>query len=339
METVNIFEVIGKTTSQIEPFHSRFLAEALQVSAKGNRSLFDAVWKLAAPDDWAVPLKPEINSEELLEGGKRIDICILDKARNRLLGIEVKTTKASAQGGQLESYLEGLCKKYDCDRNDRDRIAIAYLTPFNSRRAGDNADSLPTVKLFHEFSRNFANARHISWLDIAEIPWDGNALWRQHQAFVYQEISNYGSLNSFVSRNRGFDDFFSEAAVEAFWSILPVEGDRTSTAGVTIDVESIYRNDPRLLVEAFKVLIRDEENVSESVSKSDDFSDEAKQRFLESKYGEIHSALFSLSSHSHVWLAGKQDYGLRVAHKRHRSSGVSLVRSKGTRHLLIGQSR
>lgn len=338
METVNIFDVIGKTTSQIEPFHSRFLAEALQVSSKGNRSLFDTVWKLAAPDDWAVPLKPEINSEELLEGGKRIDICILDKVRNRLLGIEVKTTKTSAQGGQLESYLEGLCKKYHCDRNDRDRIAIAYLTPFNSRRAGDAVDSLPTVKLFREFSSNFANARHISWLDIAEIPWDGNALWGQHQAYVRQVISNYEKLGKFKSRDRSFDSFFSPEAVERFWDALPFEGDKASNAGVIIDL-AMLENDPTPLVKAFEILIEDEENVSSRANKRDDFPDELRQPFKTSPFSDIHEALFALSNRQHVWLAGKEDYGLRVAHKRHRSSGVSLVRSKGKRHLLIGQSR
>ena len=227
MKAFNIFEVIGETTRRIEPFHSEFLAEALRVSAQGNRSLFDAVWKLAAPKEWDAPLEPKIESEERLEDGKRIDICVLDKSRGRLLGIEVKTTKASAKKGQLEDYLQGLCKKYGYDKNDEDRVAIAYLTPFNRKRAGNVADSLATVGIFDEFTKIFVNACHISWLDIADIAWDGNELWRQHQAYVHQEIANYGRLQSFVLRNRSFDNFFSEGAIADFWATLAVEDDKT----------------------------------------------------------------------------------------------------------------
>ena len=337
MKAVNIFEVIGETTRRIEPFHSEFLAEALRVSAKGNRSLFDAVWKLAAPEGWDIPVEPKIESEERMDDGKRIDICIFDKSRDRLLGIEVKTTKASAKEGQLEDYLQGLCQKYGHNRNDKDRVAIAYLTPFNYKRAGNAANALPTVRIFKEFSSNFRNASHMSWLDIADIPWDGNELWRQHQAYVHQEIANYGRLQSFVSRNRAFDDFFSEMVVEDFWATLPVEVDRNSDAGVTIDLAT-FGSDPTKLIRALEILIKDRENVSENASIKDKFSGDSRQKFLKSKHEDIHAALFDLSRHSHVWVEGTKDYGLRVAHKRH-SSGVSLVRSKGEQYLVIGQSR
>ncbi len=157
MKTVNIFRVIRNTTRRIEPFHSEFLAEALRISAEGNRSLFDAVWRLAAPEGWDIPVEPKIESEDMMEDGKRIDICIFDKPRGRLLGIEVKTTKASAKERQLEDYLEGLCKKYGYDSNDQDGIAIGYLTPFNRDRAGDAADFLPTVGIFEKFRQNHEN--------------------------------------------------------------------------------------------------------------------------------------------------------------------------------------
>ena len=345
MKALNIFEVIGKTTSRIEPFHSEFLGEALRVSASGNRSLFDAVWRLAAPADWDIPYNPRIKTEEKAEkdgkdatGGQRIDISIHDDERCRLLGIEVKTTKASAKKGQLEGYLDGLSDKYEYDKKDKDRIAIAYLTPFNRERSGDDAASLPTVEIFEKFQQIHENARHISWLDIAEIPWDGSELWRQHQAYVRQEISNYEKLGKFKSRDRSFDRFFSPEAVERFWDALPFEGDKASNAGVTIDLEML-ENDPTPLVRAFEILIEDEENVSIRANKQDDFPDELRQPFKSSPFSNIHEALFALSNRQHVWLAGKGDYGLRVAHKRHRNSGVSLVRSKGERHLLIGQSR
>ena len=310
----------------------------MRVSAKGNRSLFDAVWKLAAPKKWDIPVEPTIVSEERLEDGKRIDICILDKSRGRLLGIEVKTTKASAKKGQLQDYLEGLCKKYECDKNDEDRVSIAYLTPFNRKRANNFADSLPTVWIFEEFTQDFGNACHISWLDIADIPWDGNELWRQHQAYVHQRIANYGRLHSFVSRDRAFDSFFSEGAVEDFWAFLPVYGDKTTDVGVLIDLEK-HEHDTASIVRALEFLIMDDVNVSRGAVRHNVFLEDVRQRFLNSKHHEFHQALFDLSArHKYVWLAGKEDYGLRVAHKRH-SSGVSLVRSKGTQYLLVGQPR
>lgn len=332
MKAVNIFSVIGATTRRTEPFHSQFLAEALRVSVTGNRSLFDAVWKLAAPGEWDIPHEPNIESEERLEDGKRIDICIFDKSRNRVLGIEVKTTKASAEVGQLEAYLQGLLANYD-----KDCIAIAYLTPFNRERAGENVD-LPTITIFEQFEENFYNAKHISWLDIADIAWDGNDLWRQHQAYVHQEIANQGKLQSFVSRDRSLDRFFSGPAVENFWAALPVEGNKTPDAGVQIDLENIELDVARF-VRAFEFLIMDEEKVSPGAVKHDKFSVQLQQRFLDSKHRDLHRTIFDLSTrHKHVWLAGKRDYGLRVAHRSH-GSGVSLLRSDGEQCLLIGQPR
>lgn len=333
MKSVNIFEVIRKTTSRIEPFHSEFLAEALRVSATGNRFLFDAVWKLAAPECWNIPRAPKIVSEKGFEDGKRIDICIFDELCGRVLGIEVKTTKASAEDGQLEAYLENLRKEYE-----EDLVAIAYLTPFNRERAGKNADLLPTVKIFDEFSRAFSNARHVSWLDIADIAWDSNDLWNQHRAYVHQEIANQARLQSFASRDRSFDAFFSETAVEEFWDALPVEGDKMPNAGVIMDLDN-FQNDPESLSRAFEFLVMDEENVAQETERNDDFSEESRQRFLDSPYGDIHRAIFDLcANNKHVWLSGIKDYGLRVAHRRH-SSGVSLLRSKGERCLLLGQPR
>ena len=337
MKTVNIFQVIGATTRRIEPFHSEFLAEVLRVSAEGNRSLFDAVWRLAAPKDWDIPVEPRIVSEDVMEGGKRIDICIFDKRRDRLLGIEVKTTKGSAKEGQLENYLQGLCEKYGHDRNNKDGIAICYLTPFNRERAGDAACSLPTVKIFQEFEQAHRNARHISWLDIADIPWDGDGLWRQHQAYVHQEIASCKKLHSFVSRNRALDEFFSRDRIESFWDALPFDGDKAADAGATIDLATLG-NDPAPLIKAFEILIDDEENVLRRVNKQDDFPDKLRQPFMESRFRDIHEALFALSDRPPVWLAGKKDYGLRVAHKRH-SSGVSLARSDGAGCLVVGQPR
>ena len=55
---LNVFTTIHKATHRIEPFHSQFLADALDDSIRGDQSLFDAVWRLAAPSGWELPGRP-----------------------------------------------------------------------------------------------------------------------------------------------------------------------------------------------------------------------------------------------------------------------------------------
>ena len=338
MKTLNIFEVIEKTTHRIEPFHSEFLAAALRISAEGDRSLFETVWRRAAPQAWFAPLEPEIVTEDLMDDGRRIDICIFDKSRNRVLGIEVKTTKASAKKGQLEDYLGGLAKRYKLCIDDENRLAISYLTPFNRERAREVADHLATVTIFEEFRKRHKNARHISWLDIADIPWDGNVLWQQHQTYVRQKISNNEQLENIMPRDRALDRFFAADAIKNFWIELPFIGNFDGKTGLVVDLGD-HKDDYSRLVSAFELLIEDTEAVVREAKRQDRVSEGLTERFLGSEYGPSHRALFDLARrYDHVWLAGERDYGLRVAHKAH-SGGVSLVRSKGERYLQIGQSR
>lgn len=338
MKTTNIFEIIRKVTSRTEPFHSEFLAQALCDSVKGDRSLFDTVWKLVAPKDWDIPPDPKIESEKRLKDGKRIDIIILDKSGSRMLGIEVKTTKESARAGQLKEYLAGLREEYKGDMGDRYDISVSYLTPFNRERAPDFADKLQTIVIFDEFLEYCKTARHVSWLDIADIPWDGNELWQQHQAYVRKIISNYCDLNKVTTRDRSFDKFFGDYAVEGFWIAFPTSNQREVKSPVIVDLKE-HGNNPRKLVEAFEFLIEDQEYVAIDAKRRNQLPYDLQKRFVESRYGEIHSAIFDLSHrYGHVWLNGRRDYGLRVAHKDH-SGGVSLVRSKGERYLQVGQPR
>lgn len=95
----------------------------------------------------------------------RVDIVIMsDEPEKRVVGIEVKTVDASVKEGQLRAYLEGLCKEFE-----EHKVQMAYLTPFNRKRAGDVADSIRNVREFDEFVRCFPCASHVSWLDIADI--------------------------------------------------------------------------------------------------------------------------------------------------------------------------
>ncbi len=225
MEDLNIFKSIGETTKRIEPFHSRFLADALEASLNGDRSLFDEVWKLVAPSCWGVPDDPEIKPEERdTESGRRIDITIRDKTRSRIVGIEVKTSDASAEADQLRKYEQDLRSN-----NTGSKVAIAYLTPFSRERAGDKAGHLNAVQIFQEFKKfSGQNAKHVSWLDVAELPWNGNELWKQHQQYVREYISSEKKLMVTTSRDRSLDKFFDADAVERFWCALASLGVHTN---------------------------------------------------------------------------------------------------------------
>ena len=209
---MNIFETIGSVTRVIEPFHSQFLADALEESLNGDRSLFDGVWSLAAPKGWEPPDCAQISTEETTGGGRRIDILIRsDHPVKRILGIEIKTQDDSVELGQLEKYLSGLKETYQeyC-------VKVSYLTPFNKCRAGGLACRVLAVKVFDSFRKEQSeDARHLSWLDVADIDWDGNALWKQHQAYVRNHISSCNLLReSSVERDRELDEFFGGEAVE-----------------------------------------------------------------------------------------------------------------------------
>ncbi len=335
MENLNIFETYRRTTSKTERLHSQFLADVLDASLKGDRSLFDAVWKLIAPSDWDAPDDPEVEPEDPLESG-RIDISIIDKSKSRVVGVEVKTEDDSASMGQLKKYQQGLKVKY----GDSD-IAIAYLTPFNRKHAGDSADSLSTVKEFEKFSKEFNKANHVSWRDVADISWDDNELWKQHQVWVRENISSGEVLTSMVSRKsrkRSFYDFFGQDAADSFWSDMALMGvDHPDENGVTIDLRG-FKGSPQSLARAFERLIEDGEDVRRQDKRPDKFEEKLREQFVESRYHEFHDALFYLSQRfGHVWLQGTEDYGLRVAHSG-TGSGVSLVTSKGPRRLInIGQ--
>ena len=327
MESLNIFETIRRAQpGRTEPFHSQFLADSLAESLKParDRSLFEIVWRLTAPREWCIPRDARVDSEVTVAYG-RIDICLFDTLNRRVVGIEVKTTEASAERGQLEKYRTGLERRYsDCS------VAITYLTPFNRERANEAADSLPTVSIFEEFSQDAPHARHVSWLDLADIAWDGRELWKQHRSYLRSRISSPEMLQ-IAQSTRSFHEFFGEIA-DDFWMNLKDLGVEPSDKGATIE-HARFRCTSTIvekLVCAFEVLIIHGDGVSRQAQKQDKLPEQERTRFLKSPFGEIHAALFDLSRRfPHVWVQGKRDYGIRVAHSDHKSSGVSLVRSRG----------
>lgn len=329
MGNLNIFETIQKAQpGRTEPFHSQFLADAMAESLKPgqDRSLFDGVWQLTTTD-WEVPEHAEVIPEKDVGEQKRIDICVVDKSRHRVLGIEVKTRDDSAEHGQLASYRDGLNEKYDGWS-----IAIAYLTPFNRERARDNADFLQAVQVFDSFSQESPGARHVSWLDVADIAWDGRELWKQHQAYVRNSMSSYDKLGRRMLRDRGFDHFFGEPQADEFWEALHNLGVEAADGGADIEL-SRFENITSVseaIVRAFEILIMHGDGVLRGATRENKFPEEKRRRFLNSQYHEVHAALFYLSDRfDYVWVDGSNDYAIRIAHNKPQSRSVSLVRSCG----------
>ena len=324
-------EVYGET------FHSRFLAVALRASLEGDRSLFEGFWTLAAPQGWETPQNADVQTEQPAGGQRRIDLCVCDVDRGRLLGVEIKTRSASARPEQLQEYASGLE-----DENPKLEIAIAYLTPFNRKRAGEAAERLPTVKLFDAFTAISSRAgQHVSWLEVADLPWDGSDLWRQYQGHVRNTIAPDCKLN--VVRNRTFEDFFGEDATQEFWEALAELQVHSGPDGAEIRLED-FRADlqgfARALAQAFEILIVGGIGVSQRPKKDDDFAEALRERFLHSRWHTVHAELFGLAARfPNVWIQGRNDYGVRVAHEVHASSGVSLVRSVDPDVLKIGAPR
>ena len=136
---------------------------------------------------------------------------------------------------------------------------------------GEAADGLPTVKMFQAFANESARAgQHVSWLDVAELSWDGRGIWRDHQAYVRDKISPNTKLSSGIVRNRTFTAFFSDEAVGMFWEALAeLQVSPAETGATRVELDRLAAS-PRALARAFEILIEDRDNVSH-VDRSDQF--------------------------------------------------------------------
>ena len=136
--------------------------------------------------------------------------------------------------------------------------------------------------------------------------------------------------------------YFGEEANGLFWERLAALGvDARGNSGI-VELAPFKNDLPSFtsgLVAALEVFL-ESDRVSTYARERDFFLGQQRAPFLDSAYGPIHEALFSLSErYSFVWVEGWKDYMLRTAHKAHPSSGVSLVLSEGHDRLLLGQMR
>ena len=153
-----------------------------------------------------------------------------------------------------------------------------------------------------------------------------------------ERIAPKAKLSSSVARNRKFNTFFGEEAGGAFWEALAELQVLPDETGARVELDS-FTASPRALTRAFEILIEDGDGVSRG-NRSDRFPRALRERFLQAPRGEIHSELFGQAARfPNVWIQGESDYGVRIAHERHPSTGVSLVRSVGPGVLRTGEPR
>ena len=143
-------------------------------------------------------------------------------------------------------------------------------------------------------------------------------------------------------RSMDLAQYFGEEANGLFWERLAALGvDARGNSGI-VELAPFKNDLPSFvtgLVGALEVFL-ESDRVSTYARERDFFLGQQRTPFLDSAYGEVHEALFSLSErYSFVWVEGWKDYMLRTAHKAHPSSGVSLVLSEGHDRLLLGQMR
>lgn len=111
---------------------------------------------------------------------------------------------------------------------------------------------------------------------------------------------------------------------------------RQATATGILDLSRV--DDPAALAFAFRVLI-ESPSTQQARGRRDGFDDALREPFLGSGFSAVHRVLFALADeYPNVWVEGRGDYGLRVAHPNH-PGGVSLATSRGVDQLEIGRPR
>lgn len=329
MSDLNIFCIIRRVSSRIEPYCSQFFADALSSSIKRDKTLFEKVWTLCAPPDWNPRTNAHIFAEDILGEGRRIDITIVDESSARVLGIEVKTTDRSVKPGQLETYYGLLNNKYPSKQ-----VSIAFLTPFNEGsvkeigRDSNEASRLPSVDEYREQCRFIPPHRavHVSWQQIANINWAEEPLWGQFAKFVQDKIAPPHILETYLRNDQSLTRFFSDEAINEFGKAM--QEITFSANSVDFDTLSGDPNALQSLLDALTALIEDDQSVNCQKFQRDKFSEDRINELVNSEYGRVHKDIFKLSiKYRHVWIEGEKDYGLRVAHNNHKRNGVSILTS------------
>ncbi|WP_297085789.1 PD-(D/E)XK nuclease family protein [uncultured Draconibacterium sp.] len=327
----NIFKIIEKVTSRIEPFHSEFLADAL----RKNSSLLVGLLHLIQ-NQTRINLSDLINanqfeviSEDSFDDNKRIDIVILSPASKDIVGIEVKTTDSSVRDNQLNEYYAKLTNKYPGKR-----IIFVFLTPYNIDNLPEeiNPSNIKAIKEFSYYASNHTNSVHLNWDQVISLYQDldnyAGSIFESHHDFIQKRVTNTAKLISRLSnleRNRGLADFFGEECVETFLekimdsNITYQENESNITFPIPNNTTAIGN-----LLSLFSILI-ESDNLKKTVKRQDRVEKALILSYENSSHGDFFISFFDLiHSYKYLWIEGKGNLGIRAAHESHPSSGVSL---------------
>jgi hypothetical protein len=326
---MNIFEVAA-ATCRPEPIATGFLTEL----AREEPDFFAALWTLLVNADpgWPAPAPDaaKIDDEVVLFNaddvgvfsGERIDIVASDDSRpTHSVSAELKLFESSVRVGQLDTYA----------RSPLAGSRMVFITPFNRARFPEVADTSLAVREFEAFAARHPERMplHLSLLDVVELDVAvRDPHWPEFQRFVRRLCVPrvFGGM-----ARSPLLDFFDEASVTASRESL-LRSAAVSTDG-RIDVDGIQN--PRAFADALAILVRSDA-VSHGVNRPNDLTPRVAAALAAAADTDVHDAIFALTAqHRGAWVAGRYDYGLRVALSKRASSNVSILQTNFRRNCIV----
>lgn len=323
---MNIFEVHRLTTSRIEPLHTVYMASCLKESPE----LLVQFWALVTAEDhdWPAPsVHARVVQEDVLDGGKRVDIVLSDSLSYCLIAVEAKTSDSSVEPGQLDAYLTRLETKYPGYR-----IWMTYLTPFNTKNKPKGSRGQEAIKEFQRFNESYSHCSHLSWEEITKLPYQGGGeVWRQHAEYILETICKPPPMTVGWGK---LDDDLGWEILRDFWHQISEAGYESQNGMITMKTD----NDPIALVSAIKFLI-----TSEKVRKKSKglrtVSEDVKVELTHSTFGQFHQKIFELlHEYPFLGIRGSVGYGLTLPVQGvHRVVSICTVRISNPERLAIGR--
>ena len=331
---VNIFEIHRRTTSRIEPFHTAYLASCLTES----QELLGKFWALATArkKKWPVPsTHVRVVDEDILDDGRRVDIVIRASSSNLLIAVEAKTSDSSVKQGQLDDYLKRLEARYPSHK-----IWMTYLTPFNTKNKPKGSRGQEAIKEFNRFNtgyergseRGYALSSHLSWVEVAELVWQGNDdVWRQHVKYIKETICKQPPL---VVGWGSLDEDLGWEIMRDFWHEIDKTGFHADKGVITLKQD----NDPEALTGALKLLLSSEKVRSKTIGRRT-VAEGVKSELVQSTYGQFHQQVFQLlDEYPFLGIRGKKGYGLTLPVQGvHRVVSICTSKLEYPERLTIGR--
>jgi hypothetical protein len=287
-----------------------------------------AAWDacVGADPGWPAPVVLDVFVEEHLGESRRVDLHMGSRGLGQVVVVEVKVDESAVRAGQLLDYAYRLDRKYGVGG-----WRLVLLSPYTSARGAEAALVLPSVSEVEAVRAVYPTVRHLSWLDIIELPTAGvDPVWASFCEYVRQVVCRprRQAGDTFAT----LANFFPEHVVANFAARLDIAGLEVGPNG-QVDLRRIA--DAKAVAAAIATLL-DSTDTTTISARSSRFDQRAP--FLDSEWGQVHRELFRLvDSHRGAWLEGQRDYAVRVSPRKDgkRWKSVSVVRSRGMDTLLL----